>query len=74
MSNALYYVDDLTGIAVPGYYRFDTRLSYPVMEGVEVSLVGHNLLDDRHQEFTPFLYLQPAEIGRSVYVSTSVKF
>ncbi len=74
MSNALYYVDELTGVSIPGYYRFDTRLSYPVTDNIELSLVGQNLLDDRHQEFTPFQYRSATEIGRSVYGSASIKF
>jgi iron complex outermembrane recepter protein len=74
MTNALYFVDDLNGVAIPSYYRFDTRLSYEIMEGMEVSLVGQNLLDNRHQEFSPFFYKSAAEIGRSVYGSVAFKF
>jgi len=74
MDNALYFVDSLNGINVPDYYRFDTRLSYEITNDVEISLVGQNLLDDRHQEFSPFLYRRATEIGRSVYGSVSVKF
>ncbi len=74
MSNALYYVDDLTGINIPSRYRFDTRVSYAIAPGVDVSLVGQNLLDDRTQEFTPFVYRASAEIGRSIYGNVSLKF
>ncbi len=74
MTNALYFVDDLSGVGVPGYHRFDTRFSYEVTKGLEVSLVGQNLFDDRHQEFSPFFYKSAAEIGRSVYGSVAVKF
>jgi iron complex outermembrane receptor protein len=74
MSNALYYVDDLSGVNIDGYYRFDTRISYPILENVDLSLVGQNLFDNRHQEFTPFAYKSAAEVGRSVYGNVSVKF
>jgi len=74
MTNAVYYVDDLTGLGVNNYYRFDTRLAYEIMKGIEISLVGQNLLDKRHQEFTPFLYGAPSEIGRSVYGNIAFKF
>lgn len=74
MTNALYYVDNLTGINIDDYYRFDTRFSYPVMAGVDVSLVGQNLFDNRHPEFTPFAYGYAAEVGRSVYGNVTVKF
>lgn len=74
MNNALYYVDDLNGVGVDGYYRFDTRLAYLVTDGVEVSLVGQNLIDEGHQEFSPFAYTYPAEIGRSVYGNVKIEF
>jgi iron complex outermembrane recepter protein len=74
MTNALYYVDDLTGIGINNYFRFDTRVAYPITENVELSVVGQNLLDTRHQEFTPFLFKNAAEIGRSVYGSVAFKF
>lgn len=74
MSNAFYYVGDLGGINIPGYYRFDTRLAYEIRQNIELSLVGQNLMDDRHQEFTPFIYGSAAEIGRSVYGSIAIKF
>jgi iron complex outermembrane recepter protein len=74
MTNALYYVDEMSVINIPGYYRFDTRISYPLTDKVELSLIGQNLLDDRHQEFTNFLFKSPAEIGRSVYASVAYKF
>lgn len=74
MTNALYYMGELNGINVPSYYRFDTRFAYEITDGIEVSLTGQNLLDDRHQEFTGFLYANSAEIGRTVYGSISFKF
>jgi len=74
MTNALYYVDEMSVIAVPSYYRFDTRISYPLTDNVEISLIGQNLFDDRHQEFAPFIFKSPAEIGRSIYGSIAFKF
>lgn len=74
MSNALYYVDDLTGIGIKGYYRFDTRLSYPIRDNIELSLVGQNLFDARHQEFTPFQYRSATQIGRSIYGNVAITF
>ncbi len=75
MTNMLYLNADLNGRAnINGYQRFDTRLSYQIQEGLEVSLVGQNLFDDRHQEFTPFTYSYASEIGRSFYASVLVNF
>jgi iron complex outermembrane recepter protein len=74
MTNSLYYVDGLTQTDIPGYYRFDTKLSKEIMTGVEVSLVGQNLLTAYHREFSPFLYESPVEVGRSVYGNLTWKF
>lgn len=74
MNNALYLVSQLHGIDVPSYYRFDTKFSYPLTDSVNVSLVGQNLFDHRHKEFSPFLYQTQTEIGRSVYASMAYKF
>lgn len=74
MTNALYYVDDLKGIAIPDYYRFDTRLAWQPLDGVELSLVGQNLLDTNHPEFSAFLYQNAEEVGRTVYASAIFRF
>ena len=74
MNNALYTVSNLHGIDVPGYFRFDTKFSYPLTDSINISLVGQNLLDERHKEFSSFLYQNQAEIGRSVYGGVSYKF
>jgi len=74
MTNSLYYIDDLSGVNVNGYYRLDTRIAYPITYNTELSLVGQNLLDNRHQEFTAFSYRTATEIGRSVYGKLSIKF
>jgi iron complex outermembrane recepter protein len=74
MTNSLYYVDRLSGLGIPGYYRLDTKLSYPLADNMELSVVGQNLLDPQHKEFTPFVYQTPTEIGRSVYANLSIKF
>ena len=74
MTNSLYYVQGLSGLDIPGYYRLDTKLSYPLMENTELSVVGQNLLQPQHKEFSPFIYQEPVEIGRSVYANVTVKF
>jgi iron complex outermembrane recepter protein len=76
-NNTLYWMDQLHPSAtteIPSYLRYDTRLAWQATDGVEVSLVGQNLLDDYHQEFGGFIYNQPVEIGRSVYARVGVEF
>ena len=80
MTNALYYVnelnyiDQLSTVHIPGYYRFDTKFSYAITSNIELSLVAQNILDSSHQEFTAFQYASPASIGRSVFASAAIKF
>jgi iron complex outermembrane receptor protein len=47
--NMLYYVDNLSA-PVNAYVRYDTRIAWLAMPGMEVSLIGRNLLDP-HVEF-----------------------
>ena len=74
MTNALYTMDELNAVNIPGYYRFDTVLSYPIMEGVEIRLVGQNLFDAYHKEFPAFFYGSAAEIRRSIYGNAVFRF
>lgn len=39
--------------AVPAYTSLDARLAWQVTQRVELSLLGQNLLNDRHAEFDP---------------------
>jgi len=74
ISNSLYYVDDLPTINVSGYYRFDSRIMWTAKPGVELSLIGQNLLDDWHQEFSQAITGTTNEIGRNVYAKVTVRF
>lgn len=74
MDNALYYADALSSISVKEYYRLDSMLTYEYNDNVSFQLVGQNLLQSRHQEFSPFQYRSAAEIGRSVYGNIKVNF
>ncbi|HXM63539.1 MAG TPA: TonB-dependent receptor [Terriglobales bacterium] len=46
-----YFVDRLRGAAVPSYTRLDTGLTWHIAEGLSMSMVGQNLVQDRHLEF-----------------------
>ena len=60
--NMFYYVDDLTP-PVDSYLRYDTRVAWLAMPGLELSVIGRNLTGSEHSEFpnTPL-----AEYGRSM--------
>lgn len=71
----VYYVDNLSSISIPTYIRFDARLGWRPIKSMEVSLVGQNLFDDYHPEFSKPLYsVSQSEIGRSVYGKVSFRF
>ena len=68
MDNTLYYVDNLSKTGIDSYLRFDTRLGWEPIRGMTINLVGQNLFDDYHPEFTAPLHSKDVEIGRSFYL------
>lgn len=79
----MYYVSNLHYFAnggagprtkIDAYARLDTQVRWNVMKNVELSLIGQNLLDDKHQEFNEILDSIPSEIPRAVLARASVKF
>jgi iron complex outermembrane receptor protein len=72
---AAYYVDELPARGVAAYTRVDLRLGW-VSPGKhwELSIVGQNLLDDRHPEFGPGFLVSPNEIERSVYAKATWRY
>lgn len=78
-TNLLYYVDSLklnssTNIDIPAYYRLDTKITWTPNPNWEFSLIGQNLLDDKHVEFNSALYSQQAQIERSIYGTITWRF
>jgi len=77
-----YYVDRLPGtndgfgdtMAIPAYGRLDMRVGWTPLQGVDLSLIGQNLLQSQHQEFSPFIFQTPEEISRSVLGKATVRF
>ncbi|MFW2405267.1 MAG: TonB-dependent receptor plug domain-containing protein [Gammaproteobacteria bacterium] len=45
------YVDDLSAFAIDSYWTLDTRIAWRVLDNLELSLVGKNLIDSGHVEF-----------------------
>ena len=64
------YVDTLPSPNVPSYLTFDVRVAWQ-FKNLELSIVGQNLLDNRHAEFRGN---PPEEIERSVYGKVSWSF
>lgn len=68
--NMLYYVGALTS-AVDPYLRYDSRIAWLAVPGLELSLIGRNLLDPYHPEFPNN---PQAEIGRTIIGQVLWKF
>lgn len=68
----LRYVDELPAIGIPSYVEMDLRLGWEPLKGLELALVGQNLLHERHAEFPTAagqanLPVQMTEIERGFY-------
>jgi iron complex outermembrane receptor protein len=67
---ALRYVGDIkvSGTGIDSYVEADLRLGWEVKPGLELSIIGQNLLDNRHAEYLPdFINTQPTEVERSIF-------
>jgi iron complex outermembrane receptor protein len=77
--NALRWVDRLvtnngpTAGIVPSYFSLDTRLAWHLGRGIELSLVGQNLLQPRHVEYGYPSALRE-QIDRSLYAKLAWRF
>jgi iron complex outermembrane receptor protein len=67
--------EGLDGQDIAAYDSADLRLAWRPSQGVELSLVGQNLLDDGHQEFTSSLpAVDPTRVERGVYGQITIDF
>ncbi|MFH2123280.1 MAG: TonB-dependent receptor [Pseudomonadota bacterium] len=64
--NGLYMIDE--------YATCDLRLAWRPVAGIELSLVGQNLLDGGHVEFVQETFTLPTEVGRAVYAKLTYNF
>jgi len=62
----LRYIDKLPEPYVPDYFEMDIKLGWEFTKGLELSLVGQNLLNKHHYEFIPSSPF-PRQIERSIY-------
>jgi iron complex outermembrane receptor protein len=62
LDTVLRYVDNLPGQGVGSYIDVDVRVARRVVDSVELSVVGHNLVHDHHREFAG-----GTEVERGVY-------
>ncbi len=71
----LRYTGDLPSHPVPSYLELDLHVGWQLSDSLELSLVGRNLLNDRHAEFTNLVVPgEPSEIERSVHAKVTWNF
>ena len=65
----LRYISELRSLRVPDYTTFDMRLGWRPTKNLELSLVGQNLLEDKHREYLSQDYIStvPRQLERGVY-------
>jgi iron complex outermembrane receptor protein len=69
------YVDALPSRGVPSYVEADVRLGWRPTKQWEISITGHNLLDNRHREFKQLILGPPqTELERGVYGKITFRF
>ncbi|MBL0320057.1 MAG: TonB-dependent receptor [Alphaproteobacteria bacterium] len=74
LDNSLYFVDNLSTIHIPSYLRFDTSFSWSPIAGLELRLVGQNLFDNSHPEFSAPLQGDATQVGRNAYGKVTWRF
>jgi iron complex outermembrane receptor protein len=69
------YVDELGDFGIDSYTTLDVRLSWRITKNLELSLVGKNLTDSRHQEFISEVVRSPdVEIERTISATVELTF
>ena len=59
---------------IPAYTELDIRFGYAVNKNLDLSLVGQNLLDNRHAEFSETSIIPVSYIPRSIFAKATWKF
>jgi iron complex outermembrane recepter protein len=72
---AAYYVGRLPAQQLPSYTRLDTQFSWQPTAALALSLVGQNLLRERHTEsLDPLAGVNSSQLQRGAYAKISWKF
>jgi iron complex outermembrane recepter protein len=62
------YVDPIPSFDIRSYFSFDARIGWRPKRNLELSIVGQNLFDPRHEEFRgTTIDTLPVEVGRVIY-------
>jgi iron complex outermembrane receptor protein len=68
-------VDPLATGSIPAYFRLDLGITWKPTDNITLSLVGQNLLQGHHQEFSSINTAAVAtQIPRTIYGQVEIKF
>jgi iron complex outermembrane receptor protein len=71
----LRYVDNDVSHNIPHYIAFDLRAAWKPTKNLELSIVGQNLLDNAHFEYSDEIFAMPTtEIRRSIFGKLTALF
>ncbi len=70
----VFYALTMSDVDIDSYLTLDARLAWRPCDGLEVSVVVQNLLDDKHPEYVQESYTLPTEIERSLYAKITWRF
>jgi len=72
----LRFVDKLPSKMVKSYFAFDAHLSWKAHRKIEFSILGQNLLEERHREFGEpnFVHTLPEDVQRRIYGAITWRF
>lgn len=69
------HIGRIVGLDIPAYAEMDARLSYVPFENFEISLIGKNLLHDKHREVeNSLVYGSGKELERTIFVQLRADF
>jgi iron complex outermembrane receptor protein len=70
-----YFVGSLPAQAIPAYTRVDTQLGWRLGEGLDLNLVGQNLVQDHHPESNDiFTIVNASQVKRGIFARLTKQF
>ncbi len=68
LDTGLYFTDDIPGFGIKRYLNLCIRLGWRPVKNLELSLIGQNLLDNKHNEFSDEVFRRAeSEVRRTIY-------
>ena len=67
LDTTLRYVDNLPNQNIDSYTEMDIRVAWMPVKNLELSVVGQNLLNSQHAEYTDNIFSMPMEVQRGFY-------